>query len=352
MTVMAKHESEPRDWTAGQWLLAAVLVLAGAGITGITFYVMWDTVTGAVRDSMHRQAWTVPVAGEIAFVFFYLAGVLIAWRKAPPVVARGLFMFLIVTGSVQLNIYAARGNLPDLVGHLLVVGAFFGVLVVGKMVITSLKGGKVRYDRISGGEWVTHPARSASLWWWMKAWGETSRDAALVRYRGLLYARAVVQADNRVGRVPVLWKHRLPVTLRYELSLGELPVSAGENGWKKALREHVTEQLDLLWEDTSQSTGESTGESISRGSGEVREVPRESRRESSAGGSNWPEAKDINRAVLLRRVRAADERWQRSHGGKLLPALHLRAQLQVRMNRETATELLREARAVNGERTG
>jgi hypothetical protein len=239
----AHARTAPQGWTLGQSLVAAVLVAAGLAITGIAFYVMWGTVTDVVRAYMHRQAWTVPVSGEIAFLFFYLAGVLLAWRKAPPVVARGLFMAGIVAGSVQLNVYAARGHLPDLTGHLLVTGAFFGVLVVGKMVITSLKGGKTRADRISAGEWMTHPVRSAALWWWMKAWNETSRDAALARYQKLLYARAVAQADERVGKGRG-WRRRLPVTLRFQLSTGELPWHefTGED-WQDKIRRHVRDLL-------------------------------------------------------------------------------------------------------------
>jgi hypothetical protein len=345
----AHARAEAKGWTAPQVALAGFLVLLGLGITGIAFYVMWGTVVDAVRTYMHGRSWTVPVSGEIAFLFLYLVGVLVAWRKAPAGVTRGLLMAGLIAGSVVLNVYAARGVLPDLVAHLLIVGSFFGVLIAGKAAITSMRGGKIRADRISGGEWAVHPLRSLALTRWMQTWGEPSRSAAHARYMVLLYARAVTQADSRVGRVPVLWRRRLPVTLRYQLSTGLLPedIMAGQGDWQEALREHVKGQLSFLAEGTSGGTAENTTESISGNSGDTMEGRRERRREDTSGRNAWPETKDINRAVLLRRVRAADERWQRSHGGKLLPAVHLSAQLQVRMNRETAGELLTEARAGN-----
>jgi GIY-YIG catalytic domain len=61
-----------------------------------------------------------------------------------------------------------------------------------------------------------------------------------------------------------------------------------------------------------------------------------------ADRAQWPETKDISNAMLMRRVRAAAERYEREHDGKRLPALQLSAQLQVRMSRNTATALLAE----------
>ena len=88
-------------------------------------------------------------------------------RKAPPVVSRTLMMAGIMAGSVELNVYGAHGVLPDLTAHLVVVGAFFGVMLVGKAAFTALRGGKERADRICSGEWLVHPWRSAALAWWM-----------------------------------------------------------------------------------------------------------------------------------------------------------------------------------------
>jgi hypothetical protein len=81
----------------------------------------------------------------------------------------------------------------------------------------------------------------------MKAWGETSRLRAHTRYQRLLFALAVAQSDERVGRTPWLWRRRLPLTLRFQFSEGILPapVTAAED-WQQAISAHVTGQLELL----------------------------------------------------------------------------------------------------------
>ena len=356
---------EPKGWTIPQGLLAGVLVLLGTAITAIAFLVMWQTVTDVVRQYMHSRAWTVPVAGEIAFLFFYLLGVLLAWRKAPPVAARSLLMAGLIAGSVQLNVYAARGVLVDAVAHLLVTWSFFGVLITGKAAITALRGGKVRADRIGVAEWLTHPARSAALAWWMQAWGEPSRQVALDRYMRLLFTIAVAQSDSRVGRTPVLWRHKLPRRFRFQLSAGLLPdsVLTGEGDWQEAVTEHVRGELKLLDKAPAQGTPEVTSEVTSGGTTEgTAEGSPQGTADGSAGGtpqgirkgttegSQWPESRTVDRALLVRRTRAAMRRWEDKHpeqatAGKRLPATQLGAALKLRMSRDTATALLAEAAA-------
>lgn len=361
MSDTAVARTEPKGWTIPQGLLAGVLVLLGTAITAIAFLVMWQTVTDVVRQYMHSRAWTVPVAGEIAFLFFYLLGVLLAWRKAPPVAARSLLMAGLIAGSVQLNVYAARGVLVDAVAHLLVTWSFFGVLITGKAAITALRGGKVRADRIGAAEWLTHPARSAALAWWMQAWGEPSRQVALDRYMRLLFTIAVAQSDSRVGRTPVLWRHKLPRRFRFQLSAGLLPdsVLTGEGDWQEAVTEHVRGELKLLDKAPAQGTAEVTVGGTAEGSpegtaqgiseGTTGGTPQGTRK-GSAEGSQWPESRTVDRALLVRRTRAAMRRWEDKHpeqatAGKRLPATQLGAALKLRMSRDTATALLAEAAA-------
>jgi hypothetical protein len=227
------------DWTPGQKWYAAGLVALGLGISVIAFRVIYQTVTALATPYMRQWPWSAVVSCEIAFVFLFGLGILLAWRKVPSPVLRGLFMGLLIAGSVILNVWAARGNVPDMVIHLVVVCAFFAVLLTGKAAFTLLRGSKVRADRIGGAEWIAHPLHSLRLQRWMATWGEPSRAIAHARYMRLLYAIAVAQSD--VGRAPFRWRRKLPVTLRYQLSTGLLP-DAGED-WQATLAAHVRGEL-------------------------------------------------------------------------------------------------------------
>jgi hypothetical protein len=68
-------------------------------------------------------------------------------------------------------------------------------------------------------------------------------------------------------------------------------------------------------------------------------------RQGKPRGTDWPESRTVDRAVLVRRTRAAMKRWEDKHDGKRLPATQLGAQLKLRMSRDTATALLAEASA-------
>jgi hypothetical protein len=249
MTDTGAHaRTEPERWTGPQIVFTIWQVILHVGITAIAFVVIYQTVTKVSRPYLGRLDWAPVAAGEIAFIGLYGNSVLLSWRKKAPGMTRGVLMAAIVAGSVILNVYGAHGVLPDVVIHLVIVGAFFGLMLDGKSVIARLRGGKVRADRISASEWAGHPVRSLRLARWMQAWAEPSRKAALDRYMRLLYAVALAQADERVGRVPWLWRRHLPVTLRYQLSTGLLPdaVMAGEGDWQDAISRHVSKQLDLL----------------------------------------------------------------------------------------------------------
>jgi hypothetical protein len=238
------------NWTWPQRIYSVILGLVSAGIVGPGFFAIYETATRLVRPWFGADAWIVPVSAEVAFAALFGWGILLSWRKAADVGVRILFMGLIIVGSVALQAYAGRSAFPDAVAHLVVAGAFFAVTITVKAAITRLRGGKVKGDRISLGEFLASPSRAAGLWRWKNAWGEPSTSAARRRYMVLLYVIALAQADPRVGKRPA-WRRNLPVTLRYELSTGLLPdaVSAGQGGWQEAAGEHVTGQLALLGQD-------------------------------------------------------------------------------------------------------
>lgn len=352
------REERDSDWNWKQRLFAGWQLILHLGITGITFYVIYKTATALLHPYMHSLDWTPVAAGEIFFIGLYGNGVLLAWKKKAAGWHRGLMMAGIIAGSVVLQSYAAIGAVPDLVAHLMIVGAFFGLMLDGKSVIRRLRGGKERADRIGSGEWLTHPWRSAALAWWMQAWGETSRVTAMKRYRALLYARTIAKADERIGRVPVLWRWHLPETLRYEFSLGEMPVKADEYGWMETLRAHITEHLTLLPAVQSRGTDESSDGDTSQSTdgGSERDSGDGSQgdtRRSSAGDTErdtWPETRDVDPAVLARMVRTAIGRYERANGdGRRVPDAKLEKLIKVKMSRATAKKLLTTAYAKGGD---
>lgn len=400
----AQHaRTEPRPFNRREVFLSIVLVVVGLSIAVPSFIEIYATATKLMRPSMGHYAWVVPVSGEVAFTWLFIAGVLLTMRKAPAGAFRGLCMFLIAAASVTLQVYAGRSSLPDALGHLVVVGAFFIVILNGKGIITLLRGGKVRADRLTGGEWIVHPLRSAALLWWMTAWAETSKERALHRYMALLYARTITKADPRVGRRPFAWRRHLPETLRYQLSTGLFPKALqaaidGDNGWQEALPVHIGRQLALLGRpvqgnapaglaqgtaqgigqasapqaiegsaqgtqadsaqgtalDTAQGTAQgtpgSTPEGTAQGSGPGTAQGTAQGSAPKKDRSSWPFAKNIARDMLIARIRTEIGNWENDPAnadavlkGKRLPALGLDARLEVRMNRDTARDLLDEA---------
>jgi hypothetical protein len=238
---------EASDWTRPQLFLAAALVILGIGITVPAFTEIYLTVTHLVRPAFGAWSWTVPVSGEIAFAYLFLNGVLLAMRRAPAGAMRSVLMAAIIAGSVVLNIWAYLGSVPSVVGHLIIVVAFFGVLMAGKETLMTLRGGKIRADRLTAGEWIAQPWRSLALWRWMKIWAEPSRKVAHERYMRLLFAFTVAKADSRIGRVPFRWRSNLPDILRYEFATGFLPAStASGDNWQEAIAEHVGKRLEML----------------------------------------------------------------------------------------------------------
>jgi len=249
--VTGAHRNEtttPKPWTVPQGLYAGLLGLISVGIAGPAFYAIFNTAVKLVRPYMHGQSWIVPACGEIAFAVLFGWGILLAWRKVPDVPIRVAGMALIVVLSVAIQVYAGRGSFPDAAAHLVIVGSFFLVTLTVKAAITSLRGGKIRSDRITLGEWIAQPRQSVALWRWMKIWGEPSRSAARNRYMVLLYARAITRAvlrDQEAGH-SLAWRRTLPPTLRYQLATGLLPPEVAGKDWQATVAEHVRKQICLL----------------------------------------------------------------------------------------------------------
>jgi len=272
----AARPASHHHWRAfGMGCLYALLAALCAGIGTVTFASIYHTVTTLLRPSMHAWARGVPVAGEITFGFLFVSGVVLAIKRRAAGAWRPFAMALLVSLSLLLNVWAFRHSLAAAAGHLLIVVSFFVTLLGAKSFLMALAGGKVRGDGIPLGEWIAHPVHSARLWRWRQGWGEPSLGAARRRYLVLLYVTAVAHATlardfrDREGRdMPRRgWRKRLPVTLRYELSTGLLPMAfaLGRDDWQEAAGDHVESQLDLLPDVATPAAADGTGQAAIRG---------------------------------------------------------------------------------------
>ena len=349
-----RRQRKASDWTRPQRFLAGVLIVLGVGITIPAFTEIYLTVTHLIRPAFGAWSWTVPVSGEIAFTYLFLNGVLLAMRRAPAGALRSMLIAAIIAGSVILNIWAYLGSVPAITGHLIVVAAFFGVLLAGKETVMTLRGGKVRADRITASAWIAHPLHSARLWRWMATWGEPSRAVAHARYMRLLFAITIAQADDRIGSQRRRWRRNLPEILRYQIAMGELPDPPRYGDWQEALAGHVTAQLERLPAAQSGDTDERSDGDTDSDSDERRQDDRERdrrrRNDSDTARDSWPETKDVDPAVLRRMIRTAIGRYEREHDGARVPDAKLEELIQVRMSRVTAKKLLAAAYGAEGAR--
>lgn len=327
------------DWTRPQVVLANVLAVLTICITIPAFASLYHTTTALLGPTMHDWARIVPVCGEIAFTYLFLNGVLLALRRAPAGVLRSAFMAALMAGAVALQALASRGSVPALIGHEVVVTAFFGVLLSAKATILTLLGGKVKPDRITLAEWAARPVQSARLWRWRATWGQMKVAEARERYMRLLYVTAITQADPRVGSAAG-WEAALPVTLRYGLSTGQLPaaITAGEGDWQQAAQEHVRSQLSLL---SGPRPGVAPGTLAALAPGEPESTPEASPRAR-------PEARPEARSGPALKLAASKSRGMSAselepHVAAMLEAYGDVSQVQVKRDLHVSTDKAREA---------
>jgi hypothetical protein len=247
MTPEPQH-AKPARWTFWQGAFVVLLSAATLGTAGPAGFSVYQTSRDFARPYLGHEAWILPVALEAVFMVLFGWGIVLAWRKAADVPVRVLGSAAIAALSFAVQVDAANGSFSGILVRVAIVASFFVAGFTMKAAFMRLRGGKVRGDRVSLGEFLASPPRAVGLWRWKNAWAEPSADAARRRYLVLLYVIALAQSDPRVGKRLFRWRRRLPVTLRYELSTGLLPaaISAGGDGWQQAAGEHVTAQLALL----------------------------------------------------------------------------------------------------------
>lgn len=219
---MSAHARE--GWTSPQLALAAVYVTLCPLIGLFAFVEIYQTVTHLVNPWFGNWDWTVPASAEGMFTALYAGWVLLELRDDPPARVRlvlGAFLSACGLASYALNIWAAHGIVPDALAHAIVVTAFFGVLIFGKVLVRRLK--------------VT-PA-------------ERKTEAAMTDAR----QHAIDLLRDRRG---LLWRWRVPSLLRRQVLAGRLPdevrsevslkVGAGRtSGWEETVRAWVFRELSI-----------------------------------------------------------------------------------------------------------
>ncbi len=178
-----------RALTLGQLWLAAVAVALELALAPVFFAVMFVTVNGMLAASFKWWAWTVPVSTEITFVLLLVLAVLFEWMRRPvPVLWKLPYLFMGL--SSFMNVWAGRGSVADLAGHLAVTAAFFIPMGFAKTTVRKL---------------IVTPA-------------ERARAQSLADARAHAY-------DVLRAAFGVLWRYRTPALLRRQLRSGRLPAA-------------------------------------------------------------------------------------------------------------------------------
>ena len=215
MTGMGKHSR----LTNGQCTLAATIATLALLVSPLFFAVMFATVNHLLAPSFGWLAWTVPVATELSFVILYLLELLLEWLDRAPGWLR-IAPYPFAAASLALNVYAAHGDVPGMIGHAVVTVAFFLPLIALKAAVHRLT-----------------------------ASDEDRRRATAVS-DAIAHARDILRAADR------WWRLRAPLMLRRQLRTRRLPAAVmdaisegvmfgGAAKWEPAVESWITRSLAL-----------------------------------------------------------------------------------------------------------
>lgn len=202
--------------TGGQRFLAVFAVALELALAPVFFLVMFVTVNTMLGPSFGFWAWTVPVATEITFVLLLVLAILFEWMRRP-VPALWKLPYLFAALSSFMNVWAGRGSVAGIAGHLAVTAAFFIPLGFAKTTVRKL---------------IVTPA-------------ERSRAASLADARAHAY-------DVLRAAFGVFWRVRTPVLLRRQLRSGRLPAAVlaavatcDAAAWEPAVQAWITAAVTL-----------------------------------------------------------------------------------------------------------
>jgi hypothetical protein len=326
-----------RETRSKGWKSLRVLVIAvGVALSPLFFADMFANVRHLLLPGMGSRSWIVPAATEGSFLFLFLLDVLLLLARKPQAWLRWA-PFLFAAMSLALNVWGGHGSVLLSIGYGAVTLAFFVPIVAGEQAIRSMS---VTEQDVRSGQEMKAAMRHARDLVRAHAGWRRWRAPALLRIQ-IRHARppASVAAAIRDGAAfggAAKWEE--PVEEWVVRSLTRNAAVAA----RMAAEKHA---IEAAAGGTAQGSAEGSADGTRGGSGGS--TPGRTRR-GRPGGSDWPETKDVNAAVLMRRVKAAIERYERANDGKRLPAVQLSALLKVRMSRDTAGELLRQAYGDSG----
>ena len=208
-------------WTFPQAALASLAALFAVAITPLFFASLFVTGWDLLQSAFYGAwPWIVPLATEGCFMVLFLLDVVTTLRRKP----RGRLRFapyLFAAGSLVLNFLAGHGHPAAITGHVMVTLAFFTTVIAGEDAVRKL--------------------------------AVTDRDARIAEMMADARRYAIDVVRDRRGR---LWRWRVPVLLRRDISSGrlcdevrqavEMAVSIGRSsGWRKPVLEWVAKELRL-----------------------------------------------------------------------------------------------------------
>lgn len=205
-----------RVLTGGQRFLAVLAAVLELALAPVFFIVMFVTVNNLLGPSFGFWAWTVPVATELTFALLLVLAILFEWMRRP-VPALWKLPYLFAGLSSFMNVWAGKGSVAGIAGHLAVTAAFFVPLGFAKTTVKKL---------------IVTPA-------------ERQRAQAIADAR----AHATDVLRSALGP---FWRQRTPLLLRRQIRSGRLPAAvmaavetADAAKWEPAVQAWITAAVTL-----------------------------------------------------------------------------------------------------------
>jgi Protein of unknown function (DUF2637) len=224
------------------------------GVALIGFSVSFQTISDLARaHGLPGYPVLYPVLIDVGIL-----AMIVESRKAIEARRSDLAPRILAWALIGLTLYVnAHGAAPhDWLGralHVVAPALWAALLELTRWRRIARKRAEEKRDRIPLARWLLAPWRTAWLFRRMILWGECSYARAVTRQAVVLYATAVAQADRRVGRAPLLWRRRLPVTLRWQLAEGKPPrevedalAARGAETWQEPAARWVAGALRML----------------------------------------------------------------------------------------------------------
>ena len=182
MTMDDMKHARTDPLSVGQWVLSLVAGLLMLGLAALAFRGMFSSVRAEMVPFFGSIAWTVPIGVDLGIVILILVSILLEWLAMPMPMLRHIAAFFMGC-TVWLNVLAAHGQVPGIVGHLSLPVLFIASVEAVRHAVrrrSGLAAGNVR-EGIPVARWLLAPAATFLLWRRMVLWQVTSYRVALDR---------------------------------------------------------------------------------------------------------------------------------------------------------------------------